>query len=170
MRFIARHATETHPPLRRTPPVPQRVRAPEQNRGKSDRVVLQRDTACHPEQQASRDRCAQLPYRRTIWRQRREMFHIPPQTSIMASVTPRLPLDHTRALQHRRQSTCEDSGVMLRGHQWPRRSARLMISALGSPRRTALLWYMLQASSTSAEPPILYGRSRPMAGALPKDT
>ena len=30
-----------------------------------------------------------------------------------------------------------------------------------------LLWYRLQAAATSAEPPILYGRIRPMAGALP---
>ena len=30
-----------------------------------------------------------------------------------------------------------------------------------------LLWYMLPALSTSARPPILYGRSRPIAGELP---
>jgi hypothetical protein len=30
--------------------------------------------------------------------------------------------------------------------------------------------YMFQASSTSAGPPILYGRIRPISGALPKGT
>jgi hypothetical protein len=31
-------------------------------------------------------------------------------------------------------------------------------------------WYRLQASSTSAEPPILYRRIRPIVGELPKGT
>jgi hypothetical protein len=85
-------------------------------------------------------------------------------TSIMASATSRLPLDYATALQPRRQGMGEDSDVMLRGHTGPRRSARLMISALGSHRRAALPWYMLQASPASAQPPILYGRICPMAG------
>ena len=83
---------------------------------------------------------------------------------------PRLPLDHATALQHRRQGVCEDADVMLRGHKWPRRSARPMISSRGSHRRGALQWYMLQASFTSAGPPILYGRFRPISGELPKGT
>jgi hypothetical protein len=37
-------------------------------------------------------------------------------------------------------------------------------------RRVALQLYIPQASSTSAGPPILYGRIRPMAGALPTGT
>jgi hypothetical protein len=37
--------------------------------------------------------------------------------SIMASATPRLPLEHAMALQYRRQGACEDSDVMLRGHK-----------------------------------------------------
>jgi hypothetical protein len=58
--------------------------------------------------------------------------------SIMASAIPRLPLDYATALQHRGQSAGEDSDVMLRGHKWLRRAARLMISALGSHGRRAL--------------------------------
>jgi hypothetical protein len=88
----------------------------------------------------------------------------------MASAIPRLPLDHATALQHRGHSAGEDSDVMLRGHTWLRRAARLMIAALGSPRTRALQGYMLQAASTSAEPPILYGRLRLMAGQLPEGT
>jgi hypothetical protein len=83
---------------------------------------------------------------------------------------PRLPLDHATALQHRRQGACEDSDVMRRGHPWPRLAARPMSSALGSHRRGTLEWYRLQASSTSARPPILDGRIRPISGARPKGT
>jgi len=46
--------------------------------------------------------------------------------------------------------------------------SKAMISSLGSHRKDALQWYMLQASSTSAGPPILHGRIRPISGALPK--
>jgi len=88
----------------------------------------------------------------------------------MASATPRLPLDHDAALQHRRQSACEASNVRLSDHTWPRRSARPMSASRGSPRSAALQLCLLQASSTSAGPPILYGRIRPMAGALPQGT
>src|SRR5215831_2275035 len=44
---------------------------------------------------------------------------------------PRLPLHHATALQHWRPEACEDSDVRRRGHTWPRRSARTMISSLG---------------------------------------
>jgi hypothetical protein len=100
----------------------------------------------------------------------RRFFEKITQASIMASATPRLPLDHATALQHRRQGACEDSDVMLRGHPWPRPSARPMISALGSHRRGRMQLYILQVSSTSADPPIWYGRIRPIAGARPKGT
>jgi hypothetical protein len=43
--------------------------------------------------------------------------------------------------------------------------SKAMSSSLGSHRKGALPWYMLQASSTSVGPPILYGRIRPIAGA-----
>src|SRR5262245_10246555 len=39
-----------------------------------------------------------------------------------------------------------------------------MLSSLGSHRRKALPWYILSASSTSAELPIVYGRIRPNFG------
>jgi hypothetical protein len=43
----------------------------------------------------------------------------------------RLPLHHAPALQHWKQEACKDSSVMLKGHKWPRREARYMISLLG---------------------------------------
>ena len=39
------------------------------------------------------------------------------EASIIASATPRLPPDHATALQHWRQGACEDSDVLLRGHE-----------------------------------------------------
>jgi hypothetical protein len=48
--------------------------------------------------------------------------------------------------------------------------SKAMSSSLGSHRKDALEWYMLQAASTSGGPPILYGRIRPIAGELPKGT
>jgi hypothetical protein len=60
--------------------------------------------------------------------------------------------------------------MRLRGHTGPRRYARPMIASLGSHRRYALPWYMLQASSASAASPIWHGRLRPISGELPKGT
>ena len=57
----------------------------------------------------------------------------------------------------------EDTDVMLSDHRWPRRSARPMSASRGSPRSATLQLCMLQASATSADPPILYGRIRPIA-------
>ena len=47
---------------------------------------------------------------------------------------------------------------------------KAMISSVGSHRKDALQKYMPQASSTSADPPILDGRIRPISDDLPKGT
>src|SRR5262249_1373001 len=75
------------------------------------------------------------------------------------------PPDHTPA-PHRRHGACEEADVMLRGHKGPRRSARPRIAPSGSHMRGAGQGYMLSAASTSAGPPILDGRVRPMSGEL----
>ena len=80
----------------------------------------------------------------------------------------RLPLAYATALQHRRQSAGENSYGMLRGHPWLRRAARRRLAAHGSRRQGALQWYRLQAASTSADPPILHRRIRPMGGHGPQ--
>jgi hypothetical protein len=80
----------------------------------------------------------------------------------MASATTRLPLAHATALQHWRQGVGADADVMLSGHPRPRQSASPMIAFLGSYRRAARQLCLLQASSTSAGPPILSGRIRPI--------
>jgi len=67
---------------------------------------------------------------------------------------PRLPLHHATALQYWRQEACEDSDVMLRGHKWPRRSARPMLSLLGFRMGGVIEGYMLWAVATSAGSPI----------------
>jgi len=67
----------------------------------------------------------------------------------MASAPPQLPQDHATALQHRRQGVCEDSDVMLRGHKWPRRSARPIISFLGVRMGGVIEGYILWAVATS---------------------
>ena len=60
------------------------------------------------------------------------------QALIMASATPRLPLDHATALQPRQHSVGEDADVRLRGHTWPRRPAQPRIFSLDSHKRGAL--------------------------------
>src|SRR5262245_1265309 len=67
---------------------------------------------------------------------------------------PRLPLHHATALQYWKQEACEDSDVMLRGHKWPRRSARPMLSLLGFRMGGVIEGYMLWAVATSAGSPI----------------
>src|SRR5262249_56646684 len=74
------------------------------------------------------------------------------------------------ALQHWRQEACEDSDVMLRGHKWPRRSARPMISLLGFRTGGVMKGYMPWAIATSAGPPMLYGRFRPRSWEPPTGT
>src|SRR5262245_22898922 len=91
------------------------------------------------------------------------------RASIRAA-TPRLPLGHATTLQHRRQGTGEYADVMLSDQPWPRRSARPMISPFDSCLGGVMEGYMLWTASASAEPPIVYGRLRPMAGALPQGT
>src|SRR5262249_19044151 len=57
---------------------------------------------------------------------------------------PRLPWQHTPALQPGRQAACEDSDVQRRGHRWPRREARPLLSpwvfAWGGIREGYMLW------------------------------
>ena len=61
---------------------------------------------------------------------------------------------------------CEDADVRLSGHPWPRQSARPMSASRGSSRSAALPLCLLQASATSAGPPIVSGRLRPLASVL----
>jgi hypothetical protein len=89
--------------------------------------------------------------------------------SIIASAIRRLPRDHATALQHRRQGACEDADVMRRGYTWPRLS-KAHDRCLRFSQEWDGIWYLLQASSTSAGPPILYGRIRPLSGERPKAT
>src|SRR6266567_6786294 len=110
----------------------------------------------------SKDLC-----RRTGGSQGLQTYHVWPRSWHRP---PRLPLHHATALQHWRQEACEDSDVMLRGHKWPRRSARPMISLLGFRMGGVMEGYMLWAVATSAGPPIVYGRFRPRSGELPKGT
>jgi len=75
---------------------------------------------------------------------------------------PWLPLDHTTGLPHLSQGACEDANVRLRGHMWPRQSARSMLSLLGFHMVGVMKGYILWAISASAEMPILYRCFRPM--------
>ena len=64
----------------------------------------------------------------------------------------------------------EDADVMLSDHTWPRQFARPMSASRGSPRSITLQLCILLASAASVGPPILYGRIRLLAGALPQGT
>jgi len=59
---------------------------------------------------------------------------------------------------------------MLSRHPWPRRSVRPTSASRRSHWSAQLPLCLLQVSSTSAGPPILYGRLRPMAGTRPTGT
>ena len=59
---------------------------------------------------------------------------------------------------------------MLSSHPWPSPSVRPTSASRRSHWIAKLPLCLLQASSTSAGPPILYGRLRPMAGARPTGT
>src|SRR5262249_3874948 len=82
----------------------------------------------------------------------------------------RPPLAHATPLHPWNQGTCEDADVGREVTRWPRRSARSIIASRDAHRRGTLQWYMLQASSTSAGPPIVDGRCRPLSGERPTGT